>query len=181
MKHNFQDKNANLTVDSKTVFSDDPEAIQKIEAKIKTLTQLQVFMKATNTCIRKKDKEGFLKLEFATEKIWNELNTPDFCNRIGFPSYKLTNNNANINRLKERLKSLCKMAEKETTKIQIGDVDIIENVEANRLQIIFPSIPAESIRTQLKQNGFRWCRTEGAWQRHLSAHALYVAKQILTK
>jgi hypothetical protein len=35
-------------------------------------------------------------------------------------------------------------------------VRLVDNVEANRLQIFFPEIPAESLRRELKQNGFRW-------------------------
>ncbi len=177
MKHNFQN---NTTAHANgAISSDDPQAIEKLETKIKELEKLQEFMKAANNCIRKKDKAAFLLLEYGTEDIWQKVITPDFCNRVGFPAYQLTNNNANISRLKERVITLAKASEKETSSIKIGEVEIIENVEANRLQIKFPSIPAEAIRTKLKQNGFRWCRTECAWQRHLTQHALYIAKQIL--
>src|ERR1700731_3673614 len=33
-------------------------------------------------------------------------------------------------------------------------VRLVDNVEANRLQIFFPQIPAEALRRELKQHGF---------------------------
>src|SRR5258708_34518824 len=49
----------------------------------------------------------------------------------------------------------------------------------NRLQIFFPEIPSEAIRGELKSNGFRWSPTLGAWQRHRSNRATYLAKLML--
>ena len=57
---------------------------------------------------------------------------------------------------------------------------LVDNVEANRLQIFFPVIPSELIRRELKRNGFHWSPTAGAWQRHRSNRAAYLAKLILT-
>jgi hypothetical protein len=69
----------------------------------------------------------------------------------------------------------------ETTEEQFASgVRLVENVEANRLQIFFPEIPSELIRRELKRNGFRWSPTAGAWQRHRSNRATYLAKLILT-
>ena len=59
-------------------------------------------------------------------------------------------------------------------------VCLVDNVEANRLQIFFPEIPSEEIRRELKRNGFHWSPTGGAWQRHRSNRATYLAKLILT-
>ena len=59
-------------------------------------------------------------------------------------------------------------------------VCLVDNVEANRLQIFFPEIPSEEIRRELKRNGFHWSPTGGAWQRHRSNRAMYLAKLILT-
>jgi len=59
-------------------------------------------------------------------------------------------------------------------------IRLVDNVEENRLQIFFPGIPAESVRRELKQNGFRWSPAAGAWQRHRSNRATYLAKLMLT-
>lgn len=168
------------TIESNTaIFSDDPQAIDKLKAKLKSLQDSQEFMKATNRFIKKKDKDGFLKLPFATEEMWQTLNTPNVMKQIGFASYSLQNNNANISRVKKRIEFLEKQAKKATTETTINGVRLLENAEANRVQLFFDGIPSEEIRKKLKANGFRWCRSEMAWQRHLTPHAVYMAKSIL--
>lgn len=164
---------------NRAIFSDDPEAFEKLEKKIQELEALQEFMKAANKCVKKKDKEGFLKLPNATEELWIRLNTPDFLRRLGYPDYELRNNNQNISRLKKRHEALRREAERETTETTINGVRYVENVEANRVQLLFSNIPAEEIRQQLKQLGFRWCPSEGAWQRHLNNSGIYCAKRFL--
>lgn len=52
----------------------------------------------------------------------------------------------------------------------------MENVEANRQQLFFEDKPAEEIRARLKRQGFHWCRSEGAWQRHLNDVGLLAAE-----
>ena len=55
---------------------------------------------------------------------------------------------------------------------------MIPNEENNRLQIIFDEIPSPELRRELKGQGFRWARSEGARQRQLTDNAIYAAKQI---
>ncbi len=57
----------------------------------------------------------------------------------------------------------------------------VDNVEENRLQIFFPEIPSESLRTKLEQSGFRWSPSTGAWERHRSQRVTYLAKLLLTQ
>ncbi|GGC42724.1 hypothetical protein GCM10011386_38710 [Parapedobacter defluvii] len=168
------------TIESNTaIFSDDPQALQKLEAKLKELQDNQDFMKATNRFIKKKDKAGFLALPYATEKLWEEVTTPNVMGDIGFAHYKLSNNNANIRRIKQRIEQLRKREQKQPFDKVINGVRIVENIEANRLQMVFDGKPNADFRKQLKSNGFRWSPTEGAWQRHISNWALHVAKEIV--
>jgi len=104
---------------------------------------------------------------------------PDFCGRIGFAGFNLTNNNANIRRLKLRLADLEKRSEQETTEKEENGITIIDNVEENRLQLFFPGKPCEEIRTDLKSSGFRWSRFNGCWQRHRSNAATWNAERII--
>jgi predicted peroxiredoxin len=60
----------------------------------------------------------------------------------------------------------------------INGVRLLENREANRLQLFFDGKPMQEIIIQLKQHGFRWCRSQGAWQRHISNNALYWGRAI---
>lgn len=162
------------------IFSDDPNAAEKLEKKIARLEERQELMKAANKAIRKGDDEALRLLGFSDERI-AALKKPDFLGRIGFPNYAITNNGANIRRLKERLGHIQEKASDQTTEKVINGVSIVDNVEANRLQLFFPGKPNDEIRSELKSCGFRWSPNEGAWQRHRSSSASYYAEKIVQK
>jgi hypothetical protein len=86
--------------------------------------------------------------------------------------YQLSNNNANINRIKDRITQLEQRAQDTTEEHQIGDIQIIDNVEENRIQIFFPDIPSPEIRSKLKSEGCRWARSNGCWQCYRGAWRL---------
>jgi hypothetical protein len=162
------------------IFSDDPNATEKLVDKIERLKKRQGLMKQANQLIRKADHEGLADLGFSDETI-AKLFTQDFAGRVGFPNYVLTNNSANIRRLEKRLVAIQNTQHHETKEEQFATgVRLVDNVEANRVQIFFPEIPSELIRRELKRNGFHWSPTAGAWQRHRSNRAAYLAKLILT-
>jgi hypothetical protein len=162
------------------IFSNDPDAAEKLVDKIERLKKRQGLMKRANQLIRKADREGLADLGFSDETI-AKLFTQDFAGRIGFPNYVLTNNSANIRRLEKRLAAIQNTQHDETTEEQFASgVRLVDNVEANRLQIFFPKIPSEVIRRELKRNGFHWSPTAGAWQRHRRNRATYLAKLIFT-
>ena len=80
--------------------------------------------------------------------------------------------------MKKRLAVLESQANHKTKEIIINDVRIVDNVEDNRLQLFFPGIPSQEVRTYLKSHGFRWARSIGAWQRFRSNVADYHAKEV---
>ena len=163
------------------IFSDDPDAAEKIEAKIARLEQRQVMMRQANKLVRKQDRAGLLEMGY-TEGAITRLFDPDFCGRIGYADYQLTNNGANIRRLRERIKAIeSEAARPEAAPVEIGGVRIEENKDANRLQIFFPGKPSAEVRADLKARGFRWAPTEGAWQRQLNNSARYDAQQIINR
>jgi hypothetical protein len=162
------------------IFSDDPDATEKLVDKIERLKKRQGLMKRANQLIRKVDREGLADLGFSDETI-AKLLIEDFAGRVGFPNNALTNNSANIRRLEQRLAAIQNTQNDETTEEQFASgVRLVDNVEANRLQIFFQETPSELIRRELKRNGFHWSSTAGAWQRHRSNRATYLAKLILT-
>ena len=163
-----------------TIFSDDPAAIEKLEDKIARLEERQRLMVEANKLVRKNDREGLAELGFSDGSI-ELLFTPDFAGRIGFADYQLTNNSANIRRLKERVKKLVKHSEDETTEKRIGAVTIVDNVEDNRIQMFFTGKPREAIRTELKSHGFRWSPTNGCWQAYRGSNAMFYAEKIATQ
>jgi hypothetical protein len=160
------------------IFADDPQATEKLRQRVEELQNLQDTMKLINKLLKKKDKQTFLKIEGVTEDLWQKLSTPDRVHGIGFPRYKLQNNNANLKRLKLRLQNLEYLATKTSEEITIGEVVIKANMEANRVQIFFPGKPAEEFRATLKKNGFRWAPSEKAWQRHYTVWAFRLAQTL---
>lgn len=176
---------AKAVADNRAIFSDDPTAQEQLEAKIARLEKRQEIMVKANKLIRKGDthpvRDALIELGFTETQI-SKLFLPDWVGRIGFPSYELTNNSANIRRLKERIKKVVQIHSQEGEKvIKDGDIRIVRNHDINRLQVFFPGKPASGIRDQLKQHGFHWSPIEGAWQRMISPDAEYWAKLIVEK
>ena len=163
------------------ISSDDPEAVQKLTAKLERLKKHQETMRNANKAIRLKDTEkGNAKLReqgFTDEQI-AKLREPDFCGRVGYPSYELQNNNANIHRIENRIKDLQRRQEMET-KCEAVTTDLYEyKVEDNRCQFVFDGKPEEEVRRILKNNSFKWSPSRGAWVRQASANGMYAARRV---
>ena len=99
-----------------------------------------------------------------------------------FPPYELQSRRGYIKRVADRLAELDKrQAEQaqptESTKFDGGE--IVRNLEADRLQILFDDKPDEDTRAALKSNGFRWSPRFQAWQRQLTANAESAARRAL--
>ena len=163
------------------ISSDDPQAVEKLEAKLAALEKHQETMKAANTAIRMKDPaKGDAKLAelgYTPEDI-AKLREPDFCGRIGYPAYALQNNNANIRRIRGRIEELKKRSESTLKGWEFDRGRVVVNTTENRLQIIFDGKPDADIRTELKSEGFRWAPSQGAWQRQLTDNAMRAARRL---
>lgn len=164
------------SVGSGGISSDDPAAVDKIRERLAELKKKQEGYKAINAAIRKGVDAPMIAMGFSETTI-AKLKLPDECGRVGIPAYRLQNNNANIRRLEERIKTL-ENKPTESSETMIGNVRMVKNAEENRLQLFFPDKPSEAIRNQLKGSGFRWSPIAGAWQRHLSSAAAYWGEQI---
>ena len=181
-------RRAEAAAKNRSISSDDPDAPEKLHEKIAKLEARQQEMKAANKIIQGKPKNqptdekiAALVTMGASEAAARKLFDPDFCGRIGFPSYALQNNNANIRRLKQRLEQVEATVDAETTETEYDGFTVCENADANRIQIIFPGKPDEATRSILKGWGFRWAPSESAWQRQLNANGRYAAKMVAEK
>lgn len=164
------------SVGSGGISSDDPDAVVKLRAEIATLEALQNRMTAANKIIRRMrsnpetctlllEAEGFARSQALA------LQQPDFAGRIGFAGYQLSNNSANMRRIRGRIAQLEARAVKAEAQggkgreYQGAGFRVVENLDINRVQVFFPGKPSEAVRRLLKSNGYRWAPTEGAWQR----------------
>jgi hypothetical protein len=161
------------------ISSDDPAAVEKLKGELAKLERLQETMKKANALVRKNDREGLAALGFSETRI-SQLFTPDFCGRIGFPDYALTNNGANIKRIRKRIEEL-QSAPTDTTERQEGEVTIREDATENRVMLIFPGKPSDEVRAILKSSGFKWSPNRGAWVRFLNNAGRAAAQYVLTK
>ena len=157
----YAQKITHLLTMEQPILSSDENAIELLEEKLENLTDMQERMKAANKAIRLKDtekgNEQLRSMGYSDEQI-KELREPDFCGRVGYPDYALTNNNANIKRVKGRLESLKKEKSRETSENEVADlpgVTIKENVEEMRLQLFFEGKPEPEVRDILKRQAFK--------------------------
>lgn len=168
------------------ISSDDADAISKLQAKIEEAERLQGLMVVANKVVRKKklsDDEkvtGLVELGLSEAVARELLVSNPIVGKAGFPSYRLTNNNANIRSMKQRIEQLERAAQDTTTELEFGEIRVIDNVEENRVQVIFPGKPSADVLAKLKSNGFHWARTWSGqpWQRKRNAWALQLAKEI---
>ncbi|MBD3176325.1 MAG: DUF3560 domain-containing protein [Armatimonadia bacterium] len=183
-KAEHYDQRAKAARANRAISSDDPEAIQKLEARLEATKTEHERQKEVNALLRKLKKEpqeaqvvALVEMGCPEGQAWT-LTTPDFMGRIGFTF--LANSRARIKRIEERIEELRAAEESaETVERTIGDAEVVENVDENRLQIFFPGKPPEETRRALRQNGFRWAPSVGAWQRQLNNAARYAAEYVL--
>lgn len=167
----------------------DTDPITEMRAKLENAEKTQVLMVAANKIVRDKKRSNSTKIADLinigmTEKAANELLTPDWHNRIGFAPFLLTNNLANIKRLKIRLAELeaKELAKQEAATVETerpDGVKLVQNREADRLQIFFPGKPDAKTISSLKSKAFKWSPSNMCWQRQLTANAIQAANQII--
>ncbi len=162
------------------ISADDPEAVTKLQLKLKELEQNQEKMKAVNAYYRKnKTLEGCPQLswdEIAGTKAgmarsWRATPKP-------YESFALTNNSANIRRVKARIAELTQRAETEYQGWAFEGGAVKMDKEDNRLRVFFDEKPDRETCSAMRHSGFKWAPSVGAWQRQLNDNALYAAKQL---
>lgn len=188
--------------------SNNPAAEELIEEKIAKLEAGQAQRKAINALWRKAGKPGAAEEDQPKWDRFCNAVIHDFpelggtgaaaimrgclghymAPRVAVPpyeGYELSNPNAEIRRLKQRLEALRRENERATEtddqehETRAGAVTYREDADAARVQLIFEGKPAPDVRAVLKGRGFRWSPRAGAWQRHLNANGRAAARQVL--
>mgnify|MGYP001612048507 CR=1 FL=1 len=140
------------------ISSDDPEAVVKLKTKLDELGRGQALMKAANAEARKTGADRL------------------------YPAYALANNNGNMARIRERIKTLTARETMTEVAPVIGNGwTLAEDAADNRIMFTFGNIPPEATRSILKGWGFKWSPTRGSWVRMLNSNGRYAAGQVKTK
>ena len=165
----------------------DPHAREMLTDQLQKLQAQLDRNKAMNAYYRKhKSFVGFpgLTAEAAAKLTASFADTKERCPWVKspVPDYELTSLRGKIKRVQARLDELDKRTEQaehppESTKFSGGE--IVRNLEADRLQILFDEKPDEETRAALKSNGFRWSPRYSAWQRQLTPNAEQAARRAL--
>ena len=159
---------------------DDPQAIPKLQKKLDDLEKAQETMKAVNAYYRKHgtldgcphlSPENIENLKADMASGWHYENKP-------FQSWELSNNNAEIRRVRQRIESLTRANEVAYVGWKFDGGHVEANREQGRLQVFFDGKPEADARQQLKENGFRWAPSVGAWQRLLNDNAYHASDRI---
>jgi hypothetical protein len=165
------------------ISSDDPDCVEKLEEKVRTLKAEQEYAKALNAYYRKNGTcKGFRDLtdEQAAKRDMDIKNSYSFAQQP-YPSYSLTNLNAKIKAAQTRIDAIKRVEAMPEEIIKYGDFCEIEsNAETNRITILFYNRADDELVEKLKCNGFKWAYTEGKWQRLRTPYALRIAKQIIS-
>jgi len=163
--------------------------IEELRVKLAKAERYQEFMKATNA-EQRNGGEGLLKMfsdyyGVKGEERLRSFQKSNYMWKVGFDRWQLSNNLANIKRMKDRLVVLEQRAEKtanaEAEEESMNGLTIVKNHALQRLQLIFDGKPSEEVRTVLKSNGFKWSPSNSAWQRQLTANAEYALKNFILK
>ncbi len=159
---------------------DDPQAIPKLQKKLAGLEKAQETMKAVNAYYRKHgtldgcphlSPENLENLKADMASSWHYEKKP-------FQSWELSNNNAEIRRVRQRIESLTRANEVAYVGWEFDGGHVEANREQGRLQVFFDGKPEVDARQQLKEHGFRWAPSVGAWQRLLNDNAYYASDRI---
>lgn len=159
--------------------SNEPNALEKLELKVVDLEKSQETMKQVNAYYRKNKtlddcpylpKEQLDELRAVMAKSWHGAEP--------FGTFTLTNNNAEIKRIKSRIEELSKTKDGRYVGWEFDGGKVEANSKDIRLQIFFDEKPDSEKRAELKKAGFRWSPTVGAWQRQLNDNAIYAANGV---
>lgn len=173
------------------VKSDDPEVLDFLRAKLAGLEEAHALMVSANAYYRKnKSLEGFEGIP-ADTMAWitrpgvylpggrNGDGSPLAFYGKPFPTYELTNSNANIKRVKQRIETLEAVKASKSIEEEHDGYTYRENAEAMRVQLRFDGKPDDETRALLKRNGFRWAPSQGVWQRQLNDNGKYAAHRVM--
>lgn len=167
-------------IQNNAIRSDDPQAVEKLQAKLDKLTEQHARMKEINAYFKKHATAlgcpGLSDAEAAKldERVQNSYSWE----KQPYPSYILSGNTAEMRRLRQRIEEVSRTQNTEYVGWDFPGGHAEADKEDNRLRLYFDEKPTEEQRSKLKFNGFKWAPSVGAWQRQLNDNAIYAASRL---
>ncbi len=149
----------------------DPDAVERLQAKIEKLEKTQDLMKAANKICRSKMHID-VKVQELQKLGIGELNAhkllePRYGGRVGYAPWQLSNNNAEIKRAYTQLRK-AEAATKRVSSFITNEegVRVEWAAEDSRVRLTFPETRvSNAMYKTLRSNGFVFARTIGAFSR----------------
>ncbi len=173
------------------VSNDNPDAIELLRARLAQLEAWHSYAKSVNAAWRNEgrprtnDIEGWGRVtarmglpEGALERLRLDLATRGTETRP-FDASAFASHRTTARRIEARILGLEAAADAVTSERQVGHVRVIENVELRRIQLVLEGTRDEETRSTLRQAGFLWAPSAGAWQRPLNASGRAAADAVL--
>lgn len=133
-------------------------------------------MKRANAVIRRMEKDLASEADIlarvvaetglSEEQAAGGVTLAPWQSRRGFDT---TKTRAELRRMQQRFARLAAMKKRgdrsEEVETKAGAIEVKENTEIARIQLVFPGKPDEATRRILKSHGFRWSPSQGASHR----------------
>lgn len=181
-KADYYAQKAAIAESNTAISSDDPEALDKLREAVEAAEFWHEKMKGMNAYYRKhKTCKGFEGISDETAAEYDlRVERGYSWEKQPFPSYKLTNSNANIRRIKDRIKELTRLQENPITGWEFEGGRVEANQEENRLQMFFDERLSKEMYDYIaKRCAFKWSRKNQCFQRQLNRNSVYAAKSVI--
>jgi len=153
--------------------------IPVLEAKLKSAQENHIKMVESNKIIHKKGVTKDDQIKSIIEVTgFSENEALKLLTTGGFHGWNLQNSNANIHAMQRHLEELRSKEARPSSELTFTGGHIIDNAEADRVQIIYDAKPSQDVITKLKSEGWHWSPSVPCWQRKRTPAALLSAKRI---
>ena len=156
------------------------QELEEAERELNKYSNLQEELKEINKVLRKhKEKTLNEAIEILTKEEYSEESIKLVSYYSGtIPGYALTNRNAKINRLKDKVIVMLSRIERKDNWEDIKFNGGYVTIEDDRVKIFHETKPEADIITELKKNGFRWSPNWKCWCRKHTGNAISVTKNL---
>lgn len=169
---------------------DDPNAVEKLNDKLKQLQAKQELWKAIRKITATNAPNDLMVKAIValdnriTEEVAIGLLSPDHGGRIGIADYQLQNNNGVMKSIRDRLGKLQRVEAMPEYNEAKNGVNIHIDKDLNRIVVSFDTKPSNDIlpliTKQLKQSGFRWSGQNQRWTGNISKYRLIDAQKVFS-
>ncbi len=163
------------------ISSGDPQAVEKLTAKLEQCEKLHETMKGVNAHWRKTGScigaPGIT--EEQAKKMDDRIASARYpWEQQPFSDYSLKNNYGEMKRLKTRIETITHNQSVGFAGWEFEGGRAEANTELNRLQLFFDTRTDKETHSKLRHAGFVFSHANGAYQRQLNDNAIYAASRL---